>query len=473
MNIGNDQMIYFPKKIYSSVRDSETLYYAADRGVVILVNPAGRDILEACHNGGTIKQIARKLSHGQKSAIPLIINLIKPFIQEMVMRRFLQIEETQYLKKDNSRWEDLSTNLNDLYLHVTYACNLKCIYCYNADQRTNGHKFVNGAQRTSSKYLRDQEIRCLIDEAAQIKVKDVIFTGGEPLLRKDVCKLAAYARNRGVSTTLMTNGTLIDQNLAKDILKSFDSVIISLDSCVKQENELLRPGAPFEKVIEGIQHLVREGMNSLVIRPVITKINLASLPQFPKFALNYLGCLQFLPCLCLPNNPEDLDTLNLLPAPGSYWSTLEDFYLALEKIGGISINDCIPVEASGSCGAGAGVLSLAPNGDVFPCQCLHYDEFKFGNVKDKSLFEIINNSNAMAKFHEESWPWFRQCSECVLLRLCSSTCRVFFKAFKKNEELFFSRLCPFFKKEIENKLWQEAKKLKDSVSESIKLSDSL
>ena len=308
------------------------------------------------------------------------------------------------------------------------------------------------------KLLDHPQIRHLLVEAAKLEVKDVVFTGGEPICRRDVCELAAYAKERGLSTTLLTNGTLIDWRTASRISRSFDSVVVSLDSWVKEEYELLRPGAPFEKAVQGIRNLVEAKVSSLFIRPIITRLNLTSLPQFPSFAATHLGCLRFSPTLYLPNHSGELEALGLLPDPETYWITLEHFYGELKKLGGISVQECIPLEASGSCGAGGGVLSVATNGDVYPCQCLHYDEFRAGNVKEQSISEIIARSPVLTAFRKEPWPWFGQCSECALMTLCSSTCRVFYKAFKEHEEMFFARLCPFFKKEIEIKLWREVKK---------------
>lgn len=382
VNADDPRTFHFPEKSYSSVRGSETLYYAADMGVAVAVNEAGKEVLEACRGGGTIELIARKLVSDEGSFIPVIQNMIEPFLHEMVRSGFLQTGILQNTKEDCSVSESVHIKLTDLYLHVTDECNLHCLYCYNASQRSYMSKCARGK---SLSYLTSPQIRHLLDDVSELELKEVVFTGGEPLCRRDVCDLAAYAKDQGLSTTLLTNGTLIGKRIASHISKSFDSVVISLDSCVKEEYELLKPGAPFEKAVQGIRNLVEAEVFSLVIRPVITSLNLASLSQFPSFAANHLDCLRFLPALYLPNTPEELETLGLLPDPRSYWITLEHFNAELKKLGGGSIKESIPLEAFGSCGAGGGVLSVATNGDVYPCQCLHYDEFRAGNVKEQSI----------------------------------------------------------------------------------------
>lgn len=172
-----------------------------------MVNEAGKDILEASRDGGTTEQIARRLVSDQESLVSMVQNLIRPFLLEMIQCRFLQAAKPQNTKEDRPVSESVPIQLTDLYLHVTDGCNLHYIYCYNASQRSQVSKYARGKW---SSYLTTPQIRHLLDEAAKLEVKDVVFTGGEPICRRDVCELAAYAKERGLSTTLLTNGTLVD-----------------------------------------------------------------------------------------------------------------------------------------------------------------------------------------------------------------------------------------------------------------------
>ena len=461
----NDELnkVDFPQKVYTSIRGSETLYYSPDRGVSVVVNEDGKDILEACRMGRTITEVAYKLSAGRDSIVSIIHDIIQPFIFEMKRCRFLTDSPQQTINDIHSDLSPLPIKLTTLYLHITDTCNLKCVYCYNKKNRLK-NEIVD---KNSSNPLSFQQINQLIDETAKLKAKEIVFTGGEPLCNKDVCKLAAYAKEKGLKTTLLTNGTLIDQYMANTIAKSFDSVVVSFDSCIKKEYEILRPGAPFESAVNGIQNLVEAKVSSVVIRSVITSLNLKSLSELPRFAAKYLGCLNFLSASYIPNHPEDIETLKLFPNPEDYWKTLNRFHSEIKKLGGEVISESIPLEASGSCGAGGSVLSIAPNGNIYPCQCLHTDEYCAGNFKKQSLIEIINNSQSLKLFRKQQWPWFDFCAECALMSICSSTCRVFPKVFKKDKKVFFEYMCPFFKKEIENKLWIEAGKQRKPIKSKV------
>lgn len=445
---------HFPRRVYVSIRGSKTMYYTPDRGVSVIVNEAGRDILEVCRNEKTITEIACKLASKHKSLTSVVQDIIQPFLLEMKRCRFLDDGQPQNTNKDCSVFSSLPIKFKTLYLHLTNTCNLHCIYCYNKEQRLESK--ISASDSLS--YLTFTQIKHLIDEIVRLGGEEVVFTGGKPLCRKNVCELAAYAKAKGLSATLLTNGTLINRNTADTIAKSFDSVVVSFDSWVKKEYEILRPGAPFESAVKGIQNLVAAKVSSVVIRSVVTSLNLESLPELPRFAAKHFGCLKFMSAAYLPNHPEDIETLKLLPNPKTYWKTLHSFYSEIKKVGGQSVSESIPLEASGSCGAGGSVMSVAPNGNVYPCQCLHSDEFCVGNLKKQSLIEIIEGSQALSSFCKQQWPWFASCSECALMSICASTCRVFPKVFKKDEKVFFERMCPFFKTEIENKLWIEAGK---------------
>ena len=95
---------------------------------------------------------------------------------------------------------------NYLRLAVNEYCNLRCIYCMPKE----GLPF-----RNKNELLSTQEIKKLIEVSEQLGVSKIRFTGGEPLLRKDISKLVEYAVNlNGVkSAHLTTNGILLNKYL--------------------------------------------------------------------------------------------------------------------------------------------------------------------------------------------------------------------------------------------------------------------
>jgi MoaA/NifB/PqqE/SkfB family radical SAM enzyme len=108
--------------------------------------------------------------------------------------------------------------------------------------------------------LTTEEAKRFIDDLADFHVPALLFSGGEPLVRKDLFELAAYAKEKGVRPTLSTNGTLITREVAqklKDIGVAY--VGISLDG-LKDVNDMFRgkEGA-YEAAMQGIRNCVAVG----------------------------------------------------------------------------------------------------------------------------------------------------------------------------------------------------------------------
>jgi 12,18-didecarboxysiroheme deacetylase len=134
--------------------------------------------------------------------------------------------------------------------NITRACNLKCVHCY-----------AHATDGSSGDELNTAEGRRMIDDLAQFGVPVLLFSGGEPLVRKDLPELAAYAVQKGMRAVISTNGTLIDRATAQT-LKSIglSYVGISLDG-LEPVNDLFRgvKGA-FAKALNGIRNCQAAGI---------------------------------------------------------------------------------------------------------------------------------------------------------------------------------------------------------------------
>jgi radical SAM protein with 4Fe4S-binding SPASM domain len=336
--------------------------------------------------------------------------------------------------------------LSEIYIHITNRCNLRCRYCYNAVIRKQHSKHTE---------LSLQEIKQLLNQANEMSVKRVVFTGGEPLLRKECLDAAQYARFIGLQTSCLTNGTMLE-SLHEKISSAFDQVVVSIDSWRPEEQIQLRPGIKLETIINGIRKVVDSHCTSVWLRPVITRLNLESLPDFPKFAASELNCTNFIATLVSPTIVDDLIDLDLLPQPADYQSTLHRFYQALAFHNGNSSLDTTPLETIRRCGAGTGLLSIAPNGDVYPCQCLHFPELYSGNIRRQGLADIWMHSESLISMRKLPTPRFKACANCAILNLCSMACRATHYAFSKSEEYFTSSMCPLERAEVEERLWNGA-----------------
>ena len=85
----------------------------------------------------------------------------------------------------------------------------------------------------------------------------VLFTGGEPFLRKDIFEIIGYSIKRGLRTEVVSNGALINEPLAYKIVSSgLQNIAISLDGAKKNTHESIREEGSFKKAVEAIKILV-------------------------------------------------------------------------------------------------------------------------------------------------------------------------------------------------------------------------
>ena len=134
--------------------------------------------------------------------------------------------------------------------NITRRCNLKCIHCY-------AH-----ANETSTKdELSTEEGKKLIDDLAGFGVPVILFSGGEPLVRKDLPELASYAVEKGMRAVISTNGTLITDNVAKELKDiGLSYVGISLDGTEKINDRFRGVNGAFKSAMNGIRSCKKAGI---------------------------------------------------------------------------------------------------------------------------------------------------------------------------------------------------------------------
>ncbi len=114
----------------------------------------------------------------------------------------------------------------------------------------------------------------MIDQIAKTGKPILVLSGGEPLFRKDIFDLARFARAKGLEVALASNGTLIDDLMAKKIKDSgIRRVAISLDGPNSQIHDTFRgESGAFERAIRGCQAIRKAGI-SLQINTTLTQHN--------------------------------------------------------------------------------------------------------------------------------------------------------------------------------------------------------
>lgn len=156
------------------------------------------------------------------------------------------------------------------WITVNRSCNLRCKWCY----------------AKSSQYLHDdmslERFRILVDIAIDVGVKQVLLIGGEPTIHNDFLGFLDYLKNRGVRTTVVSNGLMLDmEEFCKKLIPFKDNINIdiSLKGSSDEQYQLNTGSNCFNKVVRAINNANRFNIRHS-LSYVVSDENVNNLPMF-------------------------------------------------------------------------------------------------------------------------------------------------------------------------------------------------
>ncbi|MGE0113985.1 MAG: radical SAM protein [Steroidobacteraceae bacterium] len=152
------------------------------------------------------------------------------------------------------------SQLKELWIHTGTACNLECPFCLEGSRPGD----------TRLERIKLTEIKPYLDEAARLDVERFGFTGGEPLIVKDIVKILEYALSLRPCLVL-SNGTapLLKRLHQLQLLKQQAhplSFRISIDYPDEQRHDTARGWGNFARALEGLQLLYEQGFAISIAR---------------------------------------------------------------------------------------------------------------------------------------------------------------------------------------------------------------
>ena len=329
-------------------------------------------------------------------------------------------------------------------------CNLACKYCYYLEKN---NLYQNSHRHLMSDEMLEQFTREYIEAQT---MPQVLFTwhGGEPLMRSiDFYKKALalqkkYAHGKQIDNVIQTNGTLLTDEWCEFFAQNHWLVGISIDGPQEYHDHyrVTPAGKPsWEKVMQGISLLKKHRVEWNAMA-VVNAYNAEHPLEFYHFFRDN-GCqyLQFTPIVERLTEHEDGRTLASLADDreipladasvtpeqwGNFLCTIFDDWVR-HDVGKmfVEIFDCTLANWMGvlpgicayskECGH-AGVMEH--NGDVYSCDHFVFPEYKLGNIRDKSLIDMLygEKQQAFSRLKHTSLP--RQCKECDMEFACHGEC---------------------------------------------------
>ena len=324
--------------------------------------------------------------------------------------------------------------------NVTRRCNLKCVHCY-----------AHAKDRSFDNELTTQEGKSLIDDLAAFGVPVLLFSGGEPMVRKDLPELAAYAVEKGMRAVISTNGTLITQEAARELKEiGLSYVGISLDGMEEINDRFRGVKGAFNDALAGIKNCQAAGIkvglrftinrfNENEVPHIFDLLERMNIPRVCFYHLVYAGRGSKLVKEDL-SHAETREIVDLIMdrtrelhdkgiskevltvdnhADGPY------LYMRLKKENpkrATKVLELLKMNEGNNSGRGIGCISW--DGEV------HADQFwrhhSFGNIRKRPFSEIwTDTSNPLMKQLKEKKKYMKgRCATCRWLDICGGNFRV-------------------------------------------------
>ena len=304
-----------------------------------------------------------------------------------------------------------------LQWHITEQCNLHCTHCYQGE-RSPGMDW-DEVDRVLDQYAQLID-RLRVDHHCNIRGM-ITLTGGEPLLYPAFLELCRKIRERTFMLAVLTNGTLIDASMAQAMAElRMDFVQVSIDGDERQHDAIRGRGA-YQKAVRGLKYLVAAGLNTS-ISFTVHQANYRSFPAVTAMAAA-VGARHVWSDRLIPTGEGEL----LQPL------TKEDFqaYLQImqaEKIRyagvlHVKLQRALQFMASGdepySCTAGRLLLTLLPDGTVYPCRRM---PISLGTIQARSLAEIFWSDKTICALRDDSRV-DPACTGCLQRKSCAGGLR--------------------------------------------------
>ena len=397
---------------------------------VIALDNIASHVLERCDGSRPVSGIVEELQQIYPAERAVILSDVRDTLQELLDKRYLldvresRPERRAVLQKpaassDSRPAGPISEGMPiSVLAELTHRCPLKCPYCSNPLQLERA-----GAELSTEEWKR------LMREMAGLGVLQIHFSGGEPLVRKDLVALVAEACANRLYTNLITSGVLLDAPKADALARAgLDHVQISFQGAQSKSADAFAglSGAHAKKLLAA--RLVRDRGLSLTVNAVVHRQNLNQLPELIDMAVALGACrmevahVQYLGW-ALKNRAA------LIPTLEQFEEATRLVEKARERVKGILVIDYVipdyyavrPKKCMG--GWGEQFFNITPSGKVLPCHAAEsITGLSFDSVRERSLSWIWQQSPSMQKYRGTAWM-AEPCKSCEYRERDRGGCR--------------------------------------------------
>lgn len=353
-------------------------------------------------------------------------NYVKKFIEAGVIIENDDYDEALIHKYLHEK-EKFGSNVLNLTILLTMACNLRCIYCYEAAGIISNASLTDAVRKNIFEFIKMQLSMRGCNHLA------IWLFGGEPLLNFEsnylfLDEIQVYCNKNEIefSTYIVTNGTLLKPSYLEK-LKQYNCryIQITLDG-IKEIHDQRRIGingeGSFDETLRGI-HLVTadEDLDNPIIRINIDKSNLDETINLLKFLKE-----ESLDCCSIDFGVVKGDTPSCASYTGNCFleeelgKVLEPLWKKSLELGfNVSIS---PMKRNMFCGLFSdSSFTITPSGDVYKCwDFVNIEKHRIGRIGEGGQF--TDTTNAYYQWMTRNPYDIEECRSCVYLPACGGGC---------------------------------------------------
>lgn len=330
------------------------------------------------------------------------------------------------------------------YYAITDGCNLRCPYCYASSE-----KCLPGELDTA-------ESKDLVSQIADLGGRVIVFTGGEPMLRKDLFEIVEHANSVGLKSNIITNATMIrTPATARRFAELFNAVTVSLDGGTATSHDRTRGAGAFAKTHKALRLLNEAGV-APAINHIVTSDNVDELESFAKFVdgleVHSVRLMNHNDLGRGAGDDYDFGWSDHLRVQQLVWTSP-----AAGKLRPDGPKPVSPCSIKGNCGMGGNEIYVNSLGDVYPCKLVTERAAYAGNVRGQRLAEIFDSPVLRGmrlstvfggEFHED-------CQKCYIKSACGGGCRAAHQSESGDLRRNSRHLCRILRHGVVTQLWQE------------------
>lgn len=413
-------------------------YFVHDDDYLVVNPQAGARCLLSRREFGILRTLARSRPGGEPTALEDTEETERTLAK-------LILNWIVYFNGNKPRIRVSEPSLRVVYYEITDGCNLRCPYCYASSE-----KCLPG-ELTTAQSLD------LVTQVAELGAKQLVITGGEPMLRKDLFQIAEHANASGLQTSIITNATMIrTPEQAKRFAELFNAVTISVDGGTAEAHDRTRGKGSFAKTHRAMRLLNDAGV-APQINHIVTSDNVDELESFATF----LEGLNVRSVRLMDHNElgrgaddeYDYGWKDHLRVQQLVWTS--PVAGRLKPDGPRPVTPC---SVKGNCGMGGNEIYVNSLGEVYPCKLITGKAQLAGSVKKQRLSEIFASPvlGGMRRSTVFGGEYHADCEKCYIKASCGGGCRAHHLSESGDVRRNSRHLCRILRHGIVTQLWQEA-----------------